>query len=56
MGGRGGGMGGGGSVAIRRLYILQMVLLTGVMYCTWNGSDSIDVLGYVIMCGTGSDQ
>ena len=38
------------------LYILRMVLVPGVMYCTWNRSDSIDVLGFVIMCGTGSDQ
>ena len=35
------------SVAIGRLYILRMVLLPGVMYCTWNGSDSIVVLGFV---------
>ena len=34
-------------VAIRRLYILWMVLLPGVMYCTWNGSGSIVVLGFV---------
>ena len=30
--------------------------MPGVMYCKWNGSDSIDALGFVIMCGTGSDQ
>ena len=36
-----------GSVAIGCLYILRMVLLPGVMYCTWNGSDSIVVLGSV---------
>ena len=29
-----GGGGGGGSVAIGCLYILRMVLLPGVMYCT----------------------
>ena len=40
-------LGGGGSVAIRRLYILRMVLLPGVMYCTWNGLDSIVVWGFV---------
>ena len=46
----------GTCVAIGRVYILRMVLLPGVMYCAWNWSDSIDVLGFVIVCGTGSDQ
>ena len=35
------------SVAIGHLYILRMVLLPGVMYCPWNGSDSIVILGFV---------
>ena len=34
-------------VAIGCLYILRMVFLPGVMHCTWNGSDSIAVLGCV---------
>ena len=40
-------LGGGGSVAIGRLYVLRMVLLPGVTYCTRNGLDSIVVLGFV---------
>ena len=39
--------GGGGSVAIGHVYILRMVLLPGVVYCTWNGSDGIVVLEFV---------
>ena len=35
------------TVAIGHLYILRMVLLPGVMSCTFNGSDSIVVLGFV---------
>ena len=28
--------------------MLRMVLLPGVMYCMWNGSDSIVVLGLLL--------
>ena len=39
--------GGEGSVAIGCLHILRTVLLPGVTYCTWHGSDSMVVLGFV---------
>ena len=39
------------SVAIGCLYILRMVLVPGVMYCTWNGSESIVVWGCLLYVG-----
>ena len=32
------------------LDILRMVLVPGVMYYMWNGSDSIVVLGFCLLC------